>query len=91
MSEPKPTVYILHGDDHFGIMNFIDGLIGKMGDPTMAQMNISRLQAGVDAEGEIRSACLAIPFLSWGMRITYGRWTQMSGVIQTQKNVKMGV
>jgi DNA polymerase-3 subunit delta len=64
MSEPKPTVYILHGDDHFGIMNFIDGLIGKMGDPTMAQMNISRLQAGVDAEGEIRSACLAIPFLT---------------------------
>ena len=64
MSEPKPTVYVLHGDDHFGIMNFIDDVINKMGDPVTAQMNISRLQAGVDAEGEIRSACLAIPFLT---------------------------
>ena len=64
MSELKPTVYILHGDDHFGIMNFIDGLIGKMGDPVTAQMNISRLQANVDADSEIRSACLAIPFLT---------------------------
>jgi DNA polymerase-3 subunit delta len=63
MSETKPTVYILHGDDHFSIMSFIDGLIGKMGDPVTAQMNISRLQAGVDTEGEIKAACLAIPFL----------------------------
>jgi len=64
MIESKPTVYLLHGDDHFGIMSFIDGLITKMGNPENAQMNISRLQAGVDSEGEIISACLAIPFLT---------------------------
>lgn len=64
MSEPKPIIYLLHGDDHFGIMNFIDGLITKMGNPDDAQLNISRLQATVDSVGEIKSACLAIPFLT---------------------------
>ncbi len=64
MNESKPTVYLLHGDDHFGIMNFIDGVVKKMGDPVTAQMNISRLQSGLDSESEIRSACLAIPFLT---------------------------
>jgi DNA polymerase III subunit delta len=64
MNESKPTVYVLHGDDHFGILNFIDGMTKKMGDPVAAQMNISRLQSGVDSDIEIRSACLAIPFLT---------------------------
>jgi DNA polymerase-3 subunit delta len=64
MSDPKPTIYLLHGDDHFGIIGFIDGMIAKMGDPVAAQMNISRLQVGVDAEGDIKSTCLAIPFLT---------------------------
>jgi DNA polymerase-3 subunit delta len=64
MNEQKPVVYLLHGDDHFGIKIFIDGLIDKMGDRVTAQMNINRLQAGVDSEGDIKSACLAIPFLS---------------------------
>ncbi len=64
MSDSKPTIYLLHGDDHFGITTFIDSLIDKMGNPDDAQMNISRLQVGVDPEGAIKSACLAIPFLS---------------------------
>jgi DNA polymerase-3 subunit delta len=64
MSESKPTVYLLHGDDHFGIVSFVDGVIAKMGNPDDAQMNISRLQIGVDSDGEIKSACLAIPFLT---------------------------
>jgi DNA polymerase-3 subunit delta len=64
MSESKPTVYLLHGDDHFGITSFIDGLITKMGNPDDAQMNISRFQVGVDSEDVIKSACLAIPFLT---------------------------
>jgi len=64
MEESKPIVYLLHGDDHFGLMGFIETLIGKMGEPATAQMNISRLQAGVDSVGDIKSACLAIPFLT---------------------------
>jgi DNA polymerase-3 subunit delta len=63
MSESKPSIYLLHGDDHFGIMGFIEGLVAKMGDPVAAQMNINRLQVGVDQERDIKSTCLAIPFL----------------------------
>jgi DNA polymerase-3 subunit delta len=64
MEESKPIVYLLHGDDHFGLMAFIETMIGKMGEPATAQMNISRLTIGINSEGEIKSACLAIPFLS---------------------------
>jgi len=64
MEESKPIVYLFHGDDHFGMMGFIETLIGKMGEPAMAQMNISRLHAGIDSVGDIKSACLAIPFLT---------------------------
>ncbi|MBN2257663.1 MAG: DNA polymerase III subunit delta [Anaerolineaceae bacterium] len=60
----KPVIYLLHGDDHFGLMSFIDVLIGKMGNSTTAQMNISRLQAELDSDADIMSACLSMPFLS---------------------------
>jgi len=81
MSVSKPVVYLLHGDDHYGIMSFIDGLIAKMGNPDYAQMNISRLQAGVDTEGEIKSACLAIPFL------TERRMVILSGFEETIRKI----
>jgi DNA polymerase-3 subunit delta len=64
MEESKPIIFLLHGNDHFGLMSFIDTMIGKMGDPATAQLNISRLQAGVDPDYEIVSACLAPPFLT---------------------------
>ncbi len=64
MEDSKPIIYLLHGDDHFGLMGFIEILIGKMGEPATAQMNINRLQTGIDSDGDIKSACLAIPFLS---------------------------
>ena len=43
MGAPAPIVYILHGEDEFGMAKFVDDMQGKLGDPTTAEMNITRL------------------------------------------------
>ncbi len=43
MSESKPVVYVLHGDDPFAIRRVLDTMLAKMGDPGMAELNFSRL------------------------------------------------
>jgi len=64
MSESAPTVYILHGEDEFAISQFIDGLVSKMGDPTTAMMNVTRLDGRSTDLGELRTAVSAMPFLT---------------------------
>lgn len=79
MNETKPVIYLLHGDDHFGLMSFVESLTAKMGDPTIAQMNINRFQAGIDTDSDIKSACLAIPFL------TERRLVILTGLVERAK------
>lgn len=64
MSESAPTVYILHGEDEFAISQFIDGLVSKMGDPTTAMMNVTRLDGRSTDLRELRTVVSAMPFLT---------------------------
>jgi DNA polymerase III subunit delta len=60
----KPVVYIVHGDDSLAIKRFISGMLEKMGDPSIAEMNTTRLDGRQASEDEIRSSANAMPFLA---------------------------
>lgn len=60
----KPVVYILHGDDPVEAKKFIDALIARMGDPSLLELNFSRLDARSSSESDLRTAALAMPFLA---------------------------
>ncbi|MBI9044674.1 MAG: DNA polymerase III subunit delta [Anaerolineaceae bacterium] len=60
----KPVVYVLHGDDDFAVTTFINKMLQRMGDPTTADMNTTRLDGRVARLDEIRQAALTIPFLA---------------------------
>lgn len=64
MSESVPTIYILHGEDDFAISQFIDGLVSKMGDPTTALMNVSRLDGRSTNLEDLLTEVSAMPFLA---------------------------
>jgi DNA polymerase-3 subunit delta len=64
MDQPKPTVYLIYGDDEFSITRIINQLTEKLGDSTAADMNVQRFSAiGLDM-GALEEACSVIPFLS---------------------------
>ena len=60
----KPSVYIFHGDDTFAIQRHLDGMLSKLGDPGIAEMNLSRLDGRDASEDEIYGAVNAMPFLT---------------------------
>ncbi len=63
--KPIPVVYILHGEDEFGMAGFVLTMQDKLGDATTADMNITRLEgkANLDLEA-LRAAASAMPFLA---------------------------
>ncbi len=64
MSAAKPVVYILHGDDKMAFDQFIATLEAHMSEPGVAEMNISRLDGKTASDEDLRTAALAMPFLS---------------------------
>ncbi|MBI5714328.1 MAG: DNA polymerase III subunit delta [Chloroflexi bacterium] len=54
---------ILHGDDDFAIAERVTQLKNKMGDPSMASLNISELNGKNVPLAELRGVCDAMPFL----------------------------
>ena len=64
MTNPHPTVIILHGDDPFAIRNGLEKLVGEMGDPSLADMNISRLDGKQTSDEQLFSAANALPFMT---------------------------
>jgi DNA polymerase-3 subunit delta len=64
MPDEKPVVYILRGDDREAIEGHIQNLYGKMGQADMAEMNTTRLDGRGLTLNDLRSAALALPFLS---------------------------
>ena len=64
MSETPPTVYLLDGDDEFAQAELIAGLASKLGDPTSAEMNTTRLDGASTSIEQIESAAFAMPFLA---------------------------
>lgn len=63
MSETAPVVYIIHGEDEYGITQTLTSLQAGLGDPSMASMNIARLDGKNASMDELVNACLAVPFL----------------------------
>lgn len=60
----KPVVYIFHGDDTFAIKQSVEALLKQMGDPTIADLNTTRLDGRQANDDEMRSAANAMPFLA---------------------------
>ena len=64
MSVPAPIVYILHGEDEFGMAQFVDGMQEKLGDPTTAELNVTRLDGKKFDYDELKNSASVLPFLS---------------------------
>ncbi|WP_298010763.1 DNA polymerase III subunit delta [Anaerolinea thermophila] len=63
MSE-KPVVYVLHGNDSYAMQAFIHAMLEKMGDPGIADLNLTRLDGRTASEDDIFNAAGAMPFLA---------------------------
>lgn len=60
----EPVVYILHGDDELAISDFVKGLFDSLGDPSMAEMNTTRLDGRTHTLDDLVSTANAISFLA---------------------------
>lgn len=57
-------VIILHGDDQDAIHHAVETEIRKLGDPSTAELNCTHLSGDAITLNDLRSATLAMPFLS---------------------------
>lgn len=64
MASDIPRVYVLHGEDEFSIAQLVAKLKGKLGDPTIAGMNITQLDGRTLDLNELRMTCMSAPFLA---------------------------
>jgi DNA polymerase-3 subunit delta len=64
VSEASPVIYLLDGEDEFGISEFLARLQEKLGDPAMAEMNTTRLDGRSLNLDELVNAVSAMPFLT---------------------------
>ncbi len=59
-----PSLYLLHGDDELAMKKFAEALYAKLGDPSIADLNFTRLEGkGLDFN-ELRNATGSMPFLA---------------------------
>jgi len=77
----SPTVYILHGDDELGLKAFVASMREKLGDPSTADLNTTRMEDTLDLAA-LRSAVRAVPFLA------PRRLVILSGVLGSLKSQK---
>jgi DNA polymerase-3 subunit delta len=64
MTESKPNILILHGDDEIAMQRFISQQILSLGDSSMADVNTSRLDGKTCSEDDIYNTVMATPFFS---------------------------
>ena len=64
MMEEKPVVYILRGDDREAVESNIHTFFKSLGAPDMAGMNTTHLEGKSITLNDLRSAALALPFLT---------------------------
>lgn len=60
----RPIVYVFHGDDPLTIRRQVEEMVNKMGDPTIAELNTTRLDGRQASDDDVRSAANAMPFLA---------------------------
>lgn len=70
---PEPAVSILYGEDEFGVAEFIQKLADGLGDPTMAEVNTSRLDGRTNTLDELVTAVSAMPFLTPYRLVVFNR------------------
>ncbi len=64
MSPQAPTFYVLHGPDEFTRRAQVQAMRAQMGDPSMADLNITVLDGKQATAADVLSSARAIPFLS---------------------------
>lgn len=60
----KPIVYILRGDDREAVEGHLRVFYEALGPPEMADMNTTRIESNTYTLNDLRSAALAMPFLT---------------------------
>lgn len=64
-SAETPIVYIFHGDDSLAIRRYLDEMVSKLGEePSILDLNLSRLDGRQAVEDELYAAANAMPFLA---------------------------
>ena len=64
MSEEKPIVYILRGDDSEAVKGHIRTFYQSLGEPDLADMNTTRLEGRFTKLNDLKEAALSLPFLT---------------------------
>ena len=64
MTQAKPTVYLLYGDDLLAMREAVGRLRAQLGDPLAADMNLQRFHARSLDPAQLEAACMSIPFLA---------------------------
>jgi DNA polymerase-3 subunit delta len=64
MTNPPPVVYLFHGEDEISIAQSLAELEARLGDPSTASMNTTRLDGRTANLEDIRLAANAMPFLA---------------------------
>ena len=65
MNDSSPTIYLLHGNDEFGIQSFLEeGLKPKMGGSPDAAMDITSIDGKIHSLEAIQAETHTMPFLS---------------------------
>lgn len=64
MSQTKPVVYILRGDDREAVESHIRYFYGSLGEPDLADLNTTRLEGKSASLNDLRGAALALPLLT---------------------------
>jgi DNA polymerase-3 subunit delta len=64
MSSPAPTVYLFYGDDELSRSEFIERLKDRLGDRSVADLNIYHSKPDQNDLDQIEQACASVPFLA---------------------------
>ncbi len=64
MAKTPPTLYLLHGDDEIAMRETLARLYEQLGEPTLRDLNTTRLEGRGLSLSALRDACGAAPFIA---------------------------
>jgi DNA polymerase-3 subunit delta len=64
MAKEPPVIYLLHGEDEFGIAQFVSEMKSKLGDSSLVEMNFTQLDGRTLAQDALVTSTSAMPFLA---------------------------
>lgn len=78
MTESPPTIYLLYGNHDLAFSEFISDLRERLGDPSIADMNIDNFAPGKFDLDRFQQVCFSIPFLARRRLVILQQPTQQS-------------